>query len=62
MRLQLAVRFFSVVVRGEQALKGMNKGSQLLGKAVQLTLGPAGRTVVVDPYEQANFNALSVYP
>jgi hypothetical protein len=40
----------------------MNRGSQLLGNAVELTLGPAGRTVVVDPFEQANYNALSVYP
>lgn len=58
----LTVRSLSVVVPGVRALKGMNKGSQLLGNAVELTLGPAGRTVVVDPFEQANFNALSLYP
>ena len=51
MRLRFTVRSLSVVVPGARALKGMNRGSQLLGDAVELTLGPAGRTVVVDPFE-----------
>ena len=62
MKLNFAVRSLSVVVPGARALKSMKRGSQLLGNAVELTLGPAGRTVVVDPFEQANYNALSVYP
>ena len=51
MRLNFAIRSLSVVVPGARALKGMNIGSQLLGATVELTLGPAGRTVVVDPFE-----------
>jgi len=43
-------------------LTGLNKGSQLLGRAVELTLGPGGRTVVIDPFEKQNFNSLSAYP
>ena len=40
----------------------MAEGSLKLSKAVELTLGPGGRTVVIDPYEKANFNSLSKYP
>lgn len=40
----------------------MAEGGAKLSKAVELTLGPGGRTVVIDPYERANFNALSKYP
>lgn len=53
---------FSVIVKGKKALNWMNEGSQHLAKAVELTLGPGGRTVVIDPYEKANFNSLSLYP
>jgi chaperonin GroEL (HSP60 family) len=41
---------------------GIMKGANKLAAAVQLTLGPGGRTVVIDPFEQANFNDLSVKP
>lgn len=27
-----------------------------------MTLGPGGRNAVIDPFEQSNFNALSIYP
>ena len=27
-----------------------------------MTLGPGGRNAVIDPFEVANFNSLSVYP
>lgn len=57
-----AARSFSVVVTGSATLDGLNKGCQLLGRTVELTLGPAGRTVVVDPFEKSNYNALSAYP
>ena len=55
-------RNYSVVVNGSATLVGLNKGSQLLGHTVALTLGPGGRTVVIDPYEEKNFNSLSTYP
>ena len=38
------------------------KGASKVAAAVQLTLGPGGRTVAIDPFEQANFNDLSVKP
>lgn len=57
-----SVRHLSKVIQGRQALKYMAEGSSHLARAVQLTLGPAGRTVVIDPFERANFNALSAYP
>lgn len=41
---------------------GIMKGANKVAKAVQLTLGPGGRTVVIYPFEQANFNDLSVKP
>ena len=37
-------------------------GARKLSRAVELTLGPGGRSTVIDPFEAANFNALSVYP
>ena len=41
----------------------MSEGSKHLAKAVEVTLGPAGRTVVIDPYErQNNSNNLSLQP
>jgi hypothetical protein len=32
----------------------MLKGSQLLAKTVQITLGPGGRNVVIDPFSLQN--------
>ena len=37
-------------------------GAQRLSKAVQLTLGPGGRNVIIDPFDPLKFSALSLYP
>lgn len=37
-------------------------GARRLGRAVEATLGPGGRNVVVDPFQAGNFNQFSVYP
>ena len=55
-------RQFSRIVHQPHHMNWMAEGSQKLAKAVELTLGPGGRTVMIDPYEKANFNALSKYP
>ena len=62
LRSRLITRSFSVVVKGNTSTRNIVQGSQLLANAVQLTLGPAGRTVVIDPFEARNYNALSVQP
>ncbi len=41
---------------------GIMQGANKVARAVELTLGPGGRTVVIDPFESANFNDLSVKP
>ena len=55
-------RGLSTVVQGCRALPWMTEGSRKLSKAVQLTLGPGGRTVAIDPFERMNHNELSVQP
>jgi|LauGreDrversion4_2_1035121.scaffolds.fasta_scaffold186779_2 hypothetical protein len=42
--------------------KSILMGANKLGRAVELTLGPGGRSVVIDPFERANYSELSVKP
>ena len=50
-------------MKGELARERMLVGAQKLSKAVQCTLGPGGRNVVIDPFDQLEHNNdLSVAP
>ena len=55
-------RHFSQIIKGPRLRKETLAGASRLAKAVSLTLGPGGRTVVVDPFEAANYSGLSVKP
>ena len=57
-----ALRRFSVVVDGPRALKHLVRGSKKVADAVRVTMGPHGRLVAIDPFEQSNFNELSLKP
>ena len=37
-------------------------GAQKLSKAVSLTMGPGGRSVMIDPWNAEQYNELSIYP
>ena len=54
--------FGSQIVHGKKLQVGALRGARRLAKAVGATLGPGGRTVVIDPFQAANFNQFSVYP
>ena len=55
-------RFHSTIVKGKSMSQGIILGSQKVARAVQLTLGPGGRTVAIDPFNNFNYNSLSVKP
>ena len=56
------LRRFSTIAHGALMRQRTLLGARKLSNAVELTLGPGGRTTVIDPFEAANFNALSAYP
>lgn len=60
--LRTMKRFSTHIVRGAHSIRHIAGGSQHLARAVEATLGPGGRTVVIDPFDPANFNTLSAYP
>lgn len=63
MRLSLLSRSFTTrIVIGGDVRKRALQGAQTLSKAVQLTLGPGGRNVIIDPFDPLKFTALSAYP
>ena len=54
--------FGTKIVHGRQMQAGVLVGAKRLGRAVEATLGPGGRNVVIDPFQESNFNQFSAYP
>ena len=50
------------IVHGRKMQAGTVQGARLLAETVASTLGPGGRNVVIDPFKEAQFNQLMVYP
>ena len=50
----------SKIVQGKDLRRHALKGAVSLSRAVERTLGPAGRNIVIDPNEKSNMNEFSI--